>query len=75
MNRTGICPKCGSGEIIRFDGEATSEGTGVLLRTSTFSGVALNPYVCTTCGYAELWADTVDIPRLVNSKLARRKKY
>lgn len=75
MNKTGICPKCGSGEILRFDGDIRDYGAGTYILTgkTRLSAVMLNQYVCSTCGYTEQWVDMEDIPKLTASKRARRK--
>jgi len=77
MNKTGICPKCGSGDIVRFDGFAGDYGSGSHIKTgmTNLSAVPLNQYICCVCGYTEHWVDTVDIPKIVSSKKARRKSF
>jgi len=75
MNKTGICIKCGSGAIIRFDGSRREYGAGEYILTGKLgmSSVMVNRYVCTECGYIEEWVDKSDIPQLLKSKKARRK--
>lgn len=75
MNRTGICPKCGSGEIVRFDGDFKEYGGGnnIMLGMTIMSAVGLNQYICTSCGYVEQWIDMIDMDKVINSKKVRRK--
>ncbi len=73
MNLTGMCPKCGSGEVVRFDGGTESYDTGFHIKTGIFGVVPVNQYICTTCGYTEQWVDMEDMPKIVKSKNARTK--
>ena len=74
MKRTGRCPKCGGGEIVRIDGYAGPYGTGnnVMTGKSIFSAVNVNRYICLTCGYSEEWIDESDLEQVANSKKAKR---
>lgn len=75
MNKTGICPKCGSGEVVRLDGQVKEYGAGsnLWLGKTTLSAVPLNQYICTTCGYVEHWVDMIDMDKIHKSKKIRRK--
>jgi predicted nucleic-acid-binding Zn-ribbon protein len=72
MKNKGICVKCGSTEIVRFDGYCGAYGTGNNLMTgkSIFSTVNVNRYVCLGCGYTEEWIDTDDLDAVRASKKA-----
>ena len=72
MKNTRICPKCGSAEIVRFDGYVGGNGEGNNLKTGLtyFSAVNVNRYVCTVCGYTEEWIDRDDLERVKTSKKA-----
>jgi ribosomal protein S27AE len=74
MKNTKQCPKCGSGDIVRFDGYTGAYGTGnnVMVGSTIFSGVNVNRYVCLACGYTEEWIDKEDLSRVGESKKAKR---
>lgn len=55
MRRTGVCPKCGSHNIV-VPGHKIHRGVEIL-STGTLSVTILQRYVCTDCGYAELWVE------------------
>ncbi len=73
MKQTKICPKCGSGDIVRFDGSVGTHGVGnnILTGKSIFSAVLVNRYICCSCGFVEEWVDKSDLQTLKNSKKAR----
>lgn len=73
MKRTKLCPKCGSSDIVRFDGYASAHGAGnnIMVGSTIFSAVNVNRYVCCTCGYSEEWIDKGDLHRVKTSKKAR----
>ena len=73
MKRTNICPKCNSTQIKRINGSIRGYGAGnnILLGVTIFSGIPVNRYICTSCGYTEEWIDEVDIQKLLNSKNPR----
>ena len=64
MNRTRICPKCGSNEIYVIDGYTGPYGSGnnVMIGATVFSAVKVNRYICCTCGFTE-----EDSPALVGA--------
>lgn len=74
MKRTKKCPKCGSFDIIRFDGSYGNGAVGnnIIVGMSVLSAVNVNRYVCTSCGFIEEWVDDNDISKLVKSKNAKR---
>ena len=74
MKKTGICPKCGSSEIVRMDGYVGPYGSGNNLQTgkTIFSAVNVNRYICLGCGFSEEWIDECDLAQVANSKKAKR---
>lgn len=66
MKNTGLCPKCGSKDLLLVPGKAGAYGSGNNIMTghSIFSAVLVNRYVCCTCGFTEEWVDLEDIPKL-----------
>ena len=73
MKHTNVCPKCNASNIVRFDGYTGAYGAGnnVLTKSTIFSGVNVNRYVCCSCGYSEEWIDKQDLPDIVSSKKAQ----
>ena len=76
MNRTRICPKCGSNEIYVIDGYTGPYGSGnnVMIGATVFSAVKVNRYICCTCGFTEEWINREDLPKVRASKKAHRYK-
>lgn len=74
MKNTRLCPKCHSGNIVRIDGyvEPYGGGNNVMTGATIFSAVNVNRYICCDCGFTEEWIDMEDIPKVVNSKKAKR---
>ncbi len=74
MMYRGICPKCGSTDIVRIDGNAGAYGTGnnIMTGITIFSAVNVNRYVCCFCGFTEEWIDKDDIEKVKSSKKAIR---
>lgn len=74
MNRTRICPKCGSNEIYVIDGYTGPYGSGnnVMIGATVFSAVKVNRYICCTCGFTEEWINREDLPKVRASKKAHR---
>ena len=66
MKNTGLCPKCGSKDLLLVPGKAGAYGSGnnIMIGYSIFSAVLVNRYVCCTCGFTEEWVDLEDIPKL-----------
>lgn len=74
MKTTKRCPKCQSTDIVRIDGYAGAYGTGnnVMVGKSIFSAVNVNRYICCFCGFTEEWIDAADLPKIKESKKAKR---
>ena len=74
MNRTRICPKCGSNEIYVIDGYTGPYGSGnnVMIGATVFSAVKVNRYICCTCGFTAEWINREDLPKVRASKKAHR---
>ena len=74
MNRTRICPKCGSNEIYVIDGYTGPYGSGnnVMIGATVFTAVKVNRYICCTCGFTEEWINREDLPKVRASKKAHR---
>ena len=74
MKNSRLCPKCGSADIVRFDGYTGAYGSGnnVMVGSTIFSGVNVNRYVCCSCGFTEEWINREDIERVRSSKKAKR---
>ena len=53
MKNTKKCPKCSGENIVRVDGRCGPYGSGnnIMLGATIFSGVNVNTYICTDCGY------------------------
>ncbi len=75
MKNSKQCPKCGSPDIIRFDGYTGAYGTGnnIMAGVTIFSSVNVNRYVCCYCGFTEEWIDLEDIKKLRESKKAKKQ--
>ena len=66
MKNTKECPKCGSGKILRIDGNTGPYGVGnnIPVGKTIFSYAKVNRYLCCNCGYSEEWLDSEDIERI-----------
>ena len=73
MKNSEKCIKCGSDEVVRFDGYAGPYGVGnnIMVGKSIFSAVNVNRYVCCKCGYSEEWIDLDDLDKVKYSKRAK----
>ena len=73
MKNSEKCIKCGSDEVVRFDGYAGPYGVGnnIMVGKSIFSAVNVNRYVCCKCGYSEEWIDKEDLDKVKYSKRAK----
>lgn len=61
MKHTGICPKCGSHQIIRVPDipYRHASGNNIYTTTRTLAGkVPVIRYVCRDCGYVENWVES-----------------
>ena len=74
MKNTKICPKCGSADIIRFDGYYGPYGSGnnLMVGNTIFSSINVNRYICCFCGFTEEWIDKEDMEKVKSSKKAKR---
>lgn len=73
MKNKKLCPKCGSDDILRFDGEPENLHSGSIFTGATiFSGVAVDRFVCCNCGFIEHWVRKGDIEKLRKSKKAKK---
>ncbi|MBQ8719728.1 MAG: hypothetical protein IJY65_01715 [Clostridia bacterium] len=73
MKNSNTCPKCKSGDIVRFDGYAGPYGAGnnLMVGSTIFSAVNVNRYVCCSCGFTEEWIDAEDLEKVKSSRKAR----
>ena len=55
--KSGICPKCG-GKDVRFQKGMSKRNS---LRLAAFTEVALDDYICGTCGYVETYVEAHDL--------------
>lgn len=67
----GVCPKCQSGKIYRSiseEGEGLTAGTYQALvevmAGKTQATLRMNTYICTNCGYIELYAAAQPDPQV-----------
>lgn len=60
MKRTGICPKCGSRDLVRVPDDAHRylANSICITRLVTVERVPVGRYVCCGCGYVENWVET-----------------
>lgn len=60
MKKNGVCPKCGSHEIVRIpDNGRYSSGNNIYTTKATLTGkIPVIRYVCCECGYVENWIDS-----------------
>ena len=72
MKNTKICTKCGSTDIVRFDGTVGGYGAGNNIYITALRAVKVNRYICCDCGYTEEWIDKEDLQKVAQSKKAKR---
>ena len=60
MKVTGKCPKCGGDRVVRCVNRYL-EGEPVLRGGSMDAPMALDHYVCRSCGYVEQWVSSEDL--------------
>ena len=76
MKNTKTCPKCKGIEIVRVNGWVGAYGGGnyVQLNATIFSNsiAKVHRYICISCGYTEEWIDVEDLPKIKNSKKAKK---
>lgn len=59
--KNGICPKCEAREVHLF----TGTGAELSIRIGAFSAASVIYYICTSCGYVELFVENKeDLPRI-----------
>lgn len=60
MKQSGVCPKCGSREIVRIPDNPYRHASGNNIYTTKLTLIGKIPvirYVCCTCGYTENWVE------------------
>lgn len=60
MKTTGICPKCGSSDIVRVPDHPSRHASGNNIYTTSLTLAGKIPvirYVCCQCGYTEDWVE------------------
>lgn len=69
-----MCPKCGSGDIVIFDGYTDTNGSGnyIMVGSTIFSAVNIDRYICCNCGFTEEWINKAKLDKVKNSKKAHR---
>ena len=72
MKNTKICTKCGSNDVVRFDGTVGAHGVGNNIYISALRAVKVNRYICCGCGFCEEWIDCEELDKVKNSKKAIR---
>lgn len=61
MRNTGLCPKCGSRQVIRIPDRPNRHASGnniYTTRATLLGKVPVIRYVCRDCGYVENWVET-----------------
>lgn len=68
MKQKGVCPKCGSRQLLRVPDHPGRYASGNNIYTTTFTLTGKVPvirYVCLDCGYVENWVDNAaDLAKL-----------
>ena len=72
MKTTKICPKCGSGSIIKIKGNLGPYGSGNNIPTG-WTYAKVDRYLCEACGYSEEWVDLEYIPK-IKAKYGEKKR-
>lgn len=62
MKDSGICPKCGSRNVVRIPdtGRYASSNSIYTTRATLFGKIPVIRYVCCSCGYVENWMERPD---------------
>ncbi|HTX93320.1 MAG TPA: hypothetical protein VMC09_19040 [Anaerolineales bacterium] len=68
--KNGTCPKCNSTEVYRYNGglKAATGECHFEMGTWSSKNVLLNTYLCTQCGYTEMYVSDAEkdkIPALI----------
>ena len=71
MKNTKCCPKCGSKEIVHFDGQTGNYRTENVVHTGLISSARIDRYICCNCGFSEEWVDLNDMYLIKSSKKAK----
>jgi len=72
MKNSGVCSKCQSGNIVKFEGVIGRPGEQVQIGFITTSAVPMHKYVCCNCGFVEEWIDNENLEKVEKSKRAKR---
>lgn len=72
MKNKKICPKCEGSNIMMISNDGYPDafrGGGSIKtgKTIMLGVIAINRYICCTCGYSEEWIDQSDIMTFKNS--------
>ena len=63
VKNSGLCPKCGSADLIRLPGRG-GPGSGNIIMTGLHA-IPITRYVCFRCGFSEEWIESrADLQRL-----------
>lgn len=69
MKDIKVCLKCESLNIKKFDRYYVLGGlVYIYVWISSFGGVEVRLYVCSDCGYIEIWIDKKDLIKIKDSK-------
>ncbi|MBX7094899.1 MAG: hypothetical protein K1X56_09265 [Flavobacteriales bacterium] len=75
MKKSGICPKCGSQNILTNKG-VSKRGERSSMAVSSFTSLFIEVYMCTDCGFFEEYIDEADLrnPKKLEKLNAEFKK-
>ena len=74
MKKTKRCPKCGSGRILKLNGDDWQPWRrGIFTGRTIFSALPVDVYVCGDCGYMEEWVPKAWLPKLLKRAERRRR--
>lgn len=60
MKNSHVCPKCGSGDILRIPDNSNRHASGNNIYTTSatlFGKIPVIRYICCKCGYVENWIE------------------
>ncbi len=60
MQKTKVCPKCQSRDVVRIPGTKQGYGPGNNISSGIFSQVLVSRYLCCSCGFIENWLESAD---------------
>lgn len=74
MKNSGICPKCGSRNVVRIPdtGRYASSNSIYTTRATLFGKIPVIRYVCCSCGFVENWSDPMSSNASANSSDKRK---